>query len=148
MINQRHWNFKTFHSISLSVLNTKANVIIEEVETRGSLRKHDHQPSKLLSIEGSFWYKRSHLSVSLPFNVGRSNFLFLLRAKTVLTKLPTYLDPSVLCSLAMKCKRNSKLLVVVVIFLVYGQISRGEYDGKFFVLFHANLFSSEIEQEM
>ncbi|XP_020617587.1 uncharacterized protein LOC110055534 [Orbicella faveolata] len=28
----------------------------------------------------------------------------------------------------MKCKRNSKLLVVVVIFLVYGQISRGEYD--------------------
>lgn len=148
MINQRHWNFKTLHSISLSALNTKANVIIEKVETRGSLRKHDHQPSKLLSIQGSFWYKRSHLSVSLPFNVGRSNFLFLLRAKTLLTKLPTYLDPSVLCSLAMKCKRNSKLLVVVVIFLVYGQISRGEYDGKFFVLFNANLFSSEIEQEM
>ena len=33
----------------------------------------------------------------------------------------------------MKCKKNSKVLVVVAVFLVYGQISRGEYDGKFFV---------------
>jgi len=65
-----------------------------------------------------------------------------------LEKLTTYLDPSTVRSLAMEFKKNSKLLVVIfVVFLVHGKISRGEYDGKSF-LFNANFLSLQFEQEM
>lgn len=57
-----------------------------------------------------------------------------------MTKLTTYLDPSIVRNVAMECKKNSKLLVVIVVFLVYGNISRGEYDGKY-LLFNVDLFS-------
>ena len=63
-------------------------------------------------------------------------------------KLTTNLDPSTVRNLAMECKKNSKLLVVIfVVFFVHGKVSRGEYDGKSF-LFNENLFSLQFEQEM